>query len=72
VSNHFRIVARLDMASRAQEGTLTIDRVAGLAHVRPLRRSKFYSMPLAEVASWIVRSQLAAEAREHRARRRHA
>lgn len=68
MSAHFRIVARLALASRPSEGTVTIDRLAGMITVRPLRSRTTYTMPLAEVASWIVRSQLAAQARERRTR----
>lgn len=60
------MVAPLDMASRASVGTVTIDRGAGLISVRPLRRRRVYALPLADVASWIVRTIIAAEVRERR------
>lgn len=66
--NHFRICARLDLASRAQNGTVTIERAADavLFHVRPLRRRRVYTLPLADVASMAVRAIVAAEVRERR------
>lgn len=66
--NHFRIAARLDLASRPQFGTVTIERAADsiLFHVRPLRRRRVYTLPLADVASAVVRQIIAAEVRERR------
>lgn len=62
----FRVVAMLDMASRASVGTVTIDRGAGLFSVRPLRRRREYVLPLHKVAEMVCRSIIAAEAREKR------
>jgi hypothetical protein len=64
--SRFRVVARLDLASRASVGTVTIDRGAGLFSVRPLRRRRVYELPLADVAAMVVRSIIAAEVRERR------
>lgn len=64
--NHFRVCGRLDMASRPQYGTVTIEREAGLFHVRPLRRRRVYTLPLSAVAEIVVRSIVAAEVRERR------
>lgn len=67
----FRVVARLDMASRATPGTVTIDRSAGGTFaVRPLRRRREYVLPLATVAELVVRSIIVAEVRAKRAERR--
>jgi hypothetical protein len=65
--SRFRVVARLDMASRASVGTVTIDRgAAPLFSVRPLRRRRVYTVPLATVAEWVVRTLIAEEVRERR------
>lgn len=68
-SAHFRVFAALDMASRGQEGTVSIDRGAGLFEVRPLRRRRTYVLPLSTVAQMVVRAILAGEEREKRAAR---
>lgn len=59
-----RVVGRFDMASQPQEATITIERAAGLFSVRPLRRRREYTLPLAHVAEWVVRSILMREHRE--------
>lgn len=66
--SRFRVVARLDMASRATVGTVTIDRggAVPLFSVRPLRRRRVYTVPLATVAEWVVRTLIAEEVRERR------
>ena len=58
--NHFPVVAVLD-ESRAQSGTVMIDRDAGLFSVRPLRRRRVYTLPLALVASIVVSRIVKAE-----------
>jgi hypothetical protein len=63
----FRVVGRLDLASRVTTGTVTIDRGAGLFSVRPLRRHREYVLPLSTVADLVVQKIVAAEAREKRA-----
>jgi hypothetical protein len=63
----FRVCGRLDMASRASFGTVTIDRGADLFSVRPLRRRRVYTLPLSTVAELVCRTIIAAEAREKRA-----
>jgi hypothetical protein len=60
----FRVVALLEMASRPQVGTVTIDRAAGLFSVRPLRRRRVYTLPLSTVAEMVVRGIIRAEVRE--------
>lgn len=71
--NRYPIVAVLD-ESRAQSGTVLIDRAAGLFSVRPLRRRRVYTLPLALVASIvvsrIVKAELAEARRAKKARRR--
>ena len=47
----FQVTGLFDGVSRA---TLTIDRVAQIATVRPLRRHKTYTLPLSEVAEHIL------------------
>src|SRR3990172_5372805 len=47
----FRVVGRLDAASRVQEGTVTISRTAGTFAVRPLRRRREDLLPLSTVAA---------------------
>jgi hypothetical protein len=70
---HFRVVGRLDRAGGVQEGTVTIDRLRQLFCVRPLRRRRFYELPLDVVADLVVHkvvlAELAARRAEKRARR---
>ena len=66
----FKVVGRLDMASRPSVGTVLIDRQAGLFSVRPLRRHKMYTLPLSSVAELVCRSIIAAEVREKKAKRK--
>jgi len=66
----FRVVARLEMASQASVGTVVIDRGAGLFSVRPLRRKRVSTLPLADVAAMVVRGIIAAEIRDTRAAKR--
>lgn len=68
----FRVAGRLDMASRFQEGTLTIDRGARTIAVRPLRRRKAYELPLDVVAEWICRQVLRVEAARKKAEQKEA
>ena len=66
----YRVVGRLDMASRETPWTVTISRDAGLFTVRPLRRRRVYTLPLDAVAAWVVRSIIASEVRERKAAKR--
>lgn len=66
----FRVVGRLDAASRVQEGTVTISRTAGTFAVRPLRRRREYLLPLSTVADLVCQRILKAELAERRAARR--
>lgn len=68
----FRVVGRLDMASRPTVGTVTIDRGASLFSVRPLRRHRTYTLPLDVVAGMVVRALIMAEVREKRAAKKKA
>ena len=68
----FRVVGRLDMASRPTNGTVTIDRGANLFSVRPLRRRRIYTLPLDVVAGMVVRSLILTEVREKRAAKKKA
>jgi hypothetical protein len=63
--NRYPIVAVLD-ESRAQSGTVMIDRGTGLFSVRPLRRRRVYTLPLALVASIVVSRIVRAEIEEAR------
>ena len=66
----FRVVGRLDMASALVEGTVIIDRGAGLFGVRRLRSRKVYELPLSTVATMVVQRVLLAERKEKKAQRR--
>ncbi len=67
----FRVSARLDMASRVSEGTVTIGRSGeALFSVRPLRRRRLYELPLSTVAELVCRHVIVAELREMRAARK--
>jgi len=63
----FRIVGRLDAASRVQAGTVTISRTAGTFAVRPRRRRREYLLPLSTVAEMVCQRILRAEVAEQRA-----
>jgi len=54
----------------AREATITIDRAAGLFMVRPLRRKKFYELPLSVVAEMVIWKCVKAEVREKKAKKR--
>ena len=70
MKTRFRVVGRLDMASRQTVGTVIVDRAAGLFSVRPLRRRRLYTLPLSTVAEMVVRGIIMAELRERRAAKR--
>ena len=63
----FRVVGTFDMASAAQVATVEVDRDVATFSVRPLRRKRKYSLPLATVAAMVVRLIVQAELREKRA-----
>jgi hypothetical protein len=54
-------------ASKPQEGTVSIDRKLGLFIVRPLRRRRTYTLPLANVAEIVVSKCIKAEVAAKRA-----
>ena len=66
----FRIIGRLDAASRPQEGTVTISRTSLTFAVRPLRRRREYVLPLATVAEIVCQRILRAEVAERKAARK--
>ena len=68
----FRVVGRIDMASRTGAATVTVDRATGIVEVRLLRRRRTYQMPLADVARWVVDVNVRAEIRERKARKKAA
>lgn len=68
--SRFPIFARLDEASRTQQGTVTIDRNAETFAVRPKRRRREYTLPLGFVASLVVRHVLKVELAERKAAKR--
>lgn len=59
--------------SRPGPATVLIERGIGLIHVRPYRSRRMYTLPLADVARYIVarvvRAELLEEAREKRRKR---
>lgn len=73
---HFRVVGKLDSAGALIEGTVTVDRRAGLFEVRPLRRRRTYALPLSTVADMvvgrIVRAEVFAKRLERAARKKAA
>lgn len=65
---HVRVWGRFD-ASRAGEATVTIERKLRLIHVRPYRRRRRYTLPLTDVAEYVVHRVIRAEITEkHRVR----
>lgn len=65
----FKVLARLDEASRTQAGTVTIiisDRGEDTFNVRPKRRRREYVLPLSFVASMVVKHVLKVELQEKR------
>jgi len=56
---HFRVVGRLDMASRMTEGTVTI--ANGIFSVRRLRARHAFDLPLSTVADMVVQRLVKAE-----------
>ena len=69
---HFRVVARMDNAGGTQEGTVTVDRDAGLVSVRPLRGRRTYTMPLSMVADMICQRIILNEVHDARKAARRA
>lgn len=68
--SRFRVVGTFDLAGGAQVATVEIDRASSIVSVRPFRRRRAYSLPLAAVAAWICQSIIRAEVRERRATKR--
>ena len=70
----FRVRARMHMASRETEGTVTIDRDTGMFIVRPLRSRRTYELSLNDIAGDVVRrvlwAELMAKKREKAAKRK--
>ncbi len=64
---NFRVYWRFDGTS---EGTVTVDRSAGVFSVRPYRRHRAYELPLAFVAQLVAERIIKQEAAEKRAARR--
>lgn len=58
-----RVVGRFDRAFPT-EATVEIDRTAGLITVRPLRKRRSYTLPLASAAEFVVHTVIRAEVRE--------
>ncbi len=56
-----RVVGRFHHAARITEGTVTLDRGAGLFTVRPLRSRKVYTLPLDRVAEMVVQRVIKAD-----------
>lgn len=68
----FRVIGRFDKASRVQQGTVTINRDAGLFTVRPLRRHKEFTLPLDKVADMVVQALVKAEVAARKAAKKAA
>lgn len=62
-----RVYGQLDGAGGPVAGTVEIDREAGLFTVRPLRRRKTYTLPLATVATMVCQAIVRREVMERRA-----
>lgn len=56
-----RVVGHFDSAGPPQDATVTIDRDRGLFEVRPFRRRKSYTLPLAKVAEMVAQRCIKAE-----------
>jgi hypothetical protein len=69
VNAHFRVAGRFDQA-RPQEATVTVERATQLFSVRPLRRRRTYTLPLATVAEIVTARIIKAELAERRAARK--
>lgn len=65
----FKVSGRLDGAGGVRQGTVIIDRAAGLLHVRPLRRRRMYTMPLSMVADMVCQRILMNEVHDKRTSR---
>lgn len=65
----FKVYGRMDGAPSA---TVEIDRASDLITVRPLRRRKTYTLPLASVAEMVIWRFARAEAAEKQSKRRKA
>ena len=66
----FRVVGRLDAASKIQEGTVVVSRTNGTFAVRPLRRRREYVLPLSTVAEIVCQRIIKAEVAERKAQHR--
>lgn len=67
--SRYRVVGQLDSAGGATTGTVMIDRATGLFMVRPYRRKRLYTLPLADVATMVCRKITIAEVAEKRRQR---
>ena len=68
--SRFKVVGTFDLAGGAQMATVEIDRASGVVSVRPFRRRRAYSLPLATVAAWICQVIIRGEVRERRPAKR--
>lgn len=66
MKSHFKVTGRFDIGGGLQTASVEIDRASGIVSVRPLRRRRTYSLPLAAVATWICQAIIRAEVRERR------
>lgn len=66
MKSHFKVMGTFDIGGGLQTASVEIDRTSGIVSVRPFRRRRAYSLPLAAVAAWICQSILRAEVRERR------
>lgn len=60
----FQVQAKLEHASLYQTAHVYIDHDTNVLTVRPFRGQREYTMPLADIASWVVRKTIMAETRK--------
>lgn len=70
MKSRFKVTGTFDISGGLQTATVEIDRASGIVSVRPLRRRRAYSLPLAAVAAWICQVIIRGEVRERRAAKR--
>ena len=68
-NSRFKVYGRFD-STRTGEATVTVERATGLIHVRPYRRKRTFTLPLADVGEMIVWHVVKAEVREKLAAKR--
>ena len=64
--SRYRVYGRLDKGAGAHEGSVLVDRGAGLFSVRSKRSRRVYTLPLSTVADMVVLRVVRAELFERR------